>query len=417
MRSALRIRTSLVRAVTRAVVIGALILGAAPVLAQAADGAVAPTTPLAEPLTEFVPEEAPVLETAPAEVTPSAEEPVAETPPAEEPVAETPPAEEPVAETPPVEEAPATVAPVTETQPAPTQPQPAPIAAPTQPQPAPIAAPTTEAAPTGGTTASGPASPTEIGTPAMDEATAVPPPAPEAAPAPPTADAGTTKAGDSPKRVDTIKTGAPTELISATTVLPATSGTAPTTSIRDTATGASSGVTPRAAARASDGDEMLASATRAPMAVPAAEARPATPTRTAPFARSQIAGDGFHLATPLRPDLRDPSARPPAATASLPHPPTGADATTATKDDVFGARVEAPMSAVAGGSSLLAVLASYALPGSGPVPMSLALVMFAQLAIMLGMMRAPRVHLSERLVIVGLLAGDAGHRRAVQRPG
>ena len=75
------------------------------------------------------------------------------------------------------------------------------------------------------------------------------------------------------------------------------------------------------------------------------------------------------------------------------------------------------MSAVVGGSSFLAVLASYALPGTGPVPMSLALVMFAQLAIMLGMMRAPRVHLSERLVIVGLLAGDAGHSRAVQRPG
>lgn len=409
MRSALRIRTSLVRAVTRAVVIGALILGAAPVLAQAADGAVAPTTPLAEPLTEFVPEEAPVLEVAPTEPTPSAEV----TPPAEEPVAETPPAEEPVAETPPAEEVP-----VTETQPAPTQPQPTPTAAPTQPQPTPIAAPTTEAAPTGGTTGSGPATPTEIGTPVMDEATAVPPPAPEAAPAPPTADPGATRAGDSPKRVDTIKTGAPTELISATTVLPETSGTAPTTSIRrDTATGANSGVTPRAAARAADGDGMLASATRSPMTVPAAEARSATPTRTAPFARSQIAGDGFRVATPLRPDLSDPNARPPAATTSLPRPPTGADATTATKDDVFSARVEAPMSAVAGGSSLLAVLASYALPGSGPVPMSLALVMFAQLAIMLGMMRAPRVHLSERLVIVGLLAGDAGHRRAVQRPG
>ena len=433
MRSALRIRTSLIRVVTRAVVAGALILGAAPVLAQAADGAVAPATPLAEPLTEFVPAETPVLETPPAELappveeSPPAEEPVAVTPPVEEPVEVAPPTVPPVTETPPVTEVPVTEAPpapptppVVETPP-PTPPVTEAQTPPTQPQPTPVAPPATEAAPTGGTAIPGPATPTEIGTPVVDENAAIPLPALEAAPPPPAADAGTAtaKIGDTVKRVDTIKTAAPTELISATSVPPLTSTTTPTTSGRDGATDTPSGATSQAAKRASGGVEMLNAPTQTNASVPPAESSPATtPARAASFARSQIAGDGFRLATPLKPDLRDPSARPPTETVSLPRPPaTDETSTTATKDDVFAARVEAPMSAVAGGSSLLAVLASYALPGTGPVPMSLALVMFAQLAIMLGMMRAPRVHLSEQLVIVGLLAGDAGHSRAVQRPG
>lgn len=76
----------------------------------------------------------------------------------------------------------------------------------------------------------------------------------------------------------------------------------------------------------------------------------------------------------------------------------------------------APQSAAPGGSSLLAVLASYILPGSGPVPPS-ALMMLVLLGLILAAVYAPRPGLSERIRLSGLLGPRTGHGLAVPRPG
>jgi len=69
------------------------------------------------------------------------------------------------------------------------------------------------------------------------------------------------------------------------------------------------------------------------------------------------------------------------------------------------------------GSSLLAVLASYVLPGSGSLPLQSTLFLFVQLAVILAFALAPRPGQGERLVLWGLLRSQAGHRLAVRRPG
>ncbi len=76
----------------------------------------------------------------------------------------------------------------------------------------------------------------------------------------------------------------------------------------------------------------------------------------------------------------------------------------------------APQSAAPGGSSLLAVLASYILPGSGPVAPS-ALMMLVLLGLILAAVYAPRPAGSERIWLSGLLGPRAGHGLAVPRPG
>lgn len=76
----------------------------------------------------------------------------------------------------------------------------------------------------------------------------------------------------------------------------------------------------------------------------------------------------------------------------------------------------APQGAAPGGSSLLAVLASYILPGSGPVPPS-ALMMLVLLGLILAAVFAPRPAGSERIWLSGLLGPTAGHGLAVPRPG
>ncbi len=69
------------------------------------------------------------------------------------------------------------------------------------------------------------------------------------------------------------------------------------------------------------------------------------------------------------------------------------------------------------GSSLLAVLASYVLPGGGSLPLQSTLFLFVQLAVILAFALAPRPGSGERLVLWGLLRSQAGHRLAVRRPG
>jgi hypothetical protein len=67
------------------------------------------------------------------------------------------------------------------------------------------------------------------------------------------------------------------------------------------------------------------------------------------------------------------------------------------------------------GSSLLAVLASYVIPGSG-LP-STTLLLFVQLAVILAAFYAPRSGIGERLVALGRLGPRHGYRTVLARPG
>jgi peptidoglycan/LPS O-acetylase OafA/YrhL len=66
--------------------------------------------------------------------------------------------------------------------------------------------------------------------------------------------------------------------------------------------------------------------------------------------------------------------------------------------------------------SLLAVLASYILPGSGPLPAG-TIVLLVMLGVMLVAACAPRPGGSERIWLSGLLGPGRGHGLAVRRPG
>ena len=76
----------------------------------------------------------------------------------------------------------------------------------------------------------------------------------------------------------------------------------------------------------------------------------------------------------------------------------------------------APQVAAPAGSSLLAVLASYILPGSGPVPPA-TFMMLVLLGLILAVAYAPRPSGSERIWLSGLLGPSLGHGTAVRRPG
>ncbi len=84
--------------------------------------------------------------------------------------------------------------------------------------------------------------------------------------------------------------------------------------------------------------------------------------------------------------------------------------------DNMTVELAAPQSTATGGSSLLAVLASYILPGSGPVPPS-TMVMLVLLGLILAAAYAPRPSGSERIWLSGLLGPRTGHGLAVRRPG
>jgi hypothetical protein len=82
----------------------------------------------------------------------------------------------------------------------------------------------------------------------------------------------------------------------------------------------------------------------------------------------------------------------------------------------FAVHLEAPGGAAPAGSSLLAVLASYVLPGGGSLPPT-TLFLFLSLAVILAVALAPRPGAGERLVLLGLLRSLSGHQLAVRRPG
>ena len=74
------------------------------------------------------------------------------------------------------------------------------------------------------------------------------------------------------------------------------------------------------------------------------------------------------------------------------------------------------MGGIQSGSSLLAALAGYVLPGvAGPPATSI--IMFILVGLIVGLARAPRPQLSERLHLGGLLGARSGHGLAVRRPG
>lgn len=83
---------------------------------------------------------------------------------------------------------------------------------------------------------------------------------------------------------------------------------------------------------------------------------------------------------------------------------------------IFSESVAAPIGAVGSGSSLLAVLAGYVLPGVGGPPAS-TLVMFILVGLIVAIARAPRPQLSERAHDGTLLGAACGHGLAVCRPG
>lgn len=77
----------------------------------------------------------------------------------------------------------------------------------------------------------------------------------------------------------------------------------------------------------------------------------------------------------------------------------------------------APPAGPANGQSLLSSLASYVLPGSGTVPTSLLLMVFAQIAVIWAALMGARDRRGERLVAMCRIGASDGHRLAVQRPG
>ena len=76
----------------------------------------------------------------------------------------------------------------------------------------------------------------------------------------------------------------------------------------------------------------------------------------------------------------------------------------------------APIGAAPSGSSLLAVLAGYVLPGSGGAPAS-TIVLLIVLGLILGVTYGAFPQMTERLAAGRLLGASAGHGLAVRRPG
>ena len=129
------------------------------------------------------------------------------------------------------------------------------------------------------------------------------------------------------------------------------------------------------------------------------------------LAADSIQGAGF--TNPISLERPDQIAAPPTRRAEGPATFEAPDQ----GENPFGAHLEAQGGPAPVGSSLLAVLASYVLPGSGSLPLQSTLFLFVQLAVILAFALAPRPGTGERLVLWGLLRSQAGHRLAVRRPG
>ena len=84
--------------------------------------------------------------------------------------------------------------------------------------------------------------------------------------------------------------------------------------------------------------------------------------------------------------------------------------------DLTAPQLVAPVGAAPAGSSLLAVLAGYVLPGSSGPPAS-TLVLLIVIGLILGVGYAARPQLSEAVASLTLLGASSGHAMAVRRPG
>jgi hypothetical protein len=85
-------------------------------------------------------------------------------------------------------------------------------------------------------------------------------------------------------------------------------------------------------------------------------------------------------------------------------------------DEGFPAPQLASPTGPAPSQSILAVLAAYILPGSGPVPAS-TIVLLVMLGVILAAVRAPAPGGSQRIWLSCLLGPRVGHGLAVRRPG
>ncbi len=84
--------------------------------------------------------------------------------------------------------------------------------------------------------------------------------------------------------------------------------------------------------------------------------------------------------------------------------------------DLTAPQLVAPVGAAPAGSSLLAVLAGYVLPGTSGPPAS-TLVLLIVIGLILGVGYAARPQLSEAVASINLLGASSGHGMAVRRPG
>jgi hypothetical protein len=95
--------------------------------------------------------------------------------------------------------------------------------------------------------------------------------------------------------------------------------------------------------------------------------------------------------------------------------PTAAEEAAQSDHNPF-AELTAPGGPAPAGSSLLAVLASYVLPGSGSLPAT-TLLLFVQLAVLLALALAPRLGRGEPALALGRLGPRSGYRTVLARPG
>jgi hypothetical protein len=95
--------------------------------------------------------------------------------------------------------------------------------------------------------------------------------------------------------------------------------------------------------------------------------------------------------------------------------PSGPEAA-APEDNPFAQTWDAVGGPAPAGSSLLAVLASYVIPGGGALPTT-TLLLFVQLAVILAAFYAPRSGIGERIHALGRLGPRLGYRTVLARPG
>jgi hypothetical protein len=264
-----------------------------------------------------------------------------------------------------------------------------------------------------------PAEPTLSDTSTPSDTTSPAAPPSGAAPAsPPTLDEAqpTPAASTPPSASAPVTPSAPTTLEAVPPALPATPD-APRAEAKPVAvTGPDKATDALATSQSASPNRILASGPDARAAAAAAAARRlasrADAAPSAALADHPIQGAGFTSSISL--ERGDSIAQAPTRREEG---PAAFGPETSAGDNPFAVHLEAPGGPAPVGSSLLAVLASYVLPGGGSLPLQSTLFLFVSLAVILAFALAPRPGSGERLVLWGLLRSQAGHRLAVRRPG